>query len=276
MCHPDCVLNDYTFGLPSTGYGGLIFGVGVRGPIAQYRINVYDSTSGALLISSTSPSYPYVYYDVTPRGFPNLIMIGSWYFAPSVQQFIIRLPQERSNEIRQGIMYWYTASQRYASDYAGQPLSQMYPVTFTVDGLNSTGTENMIVRYESNVAAGDAACAAKDSDGWCISGVIRLDPAYKSLSIPSKNLVEITEHEFGHQLGLGDLYLYPHAPYELDIMTGSDTSCITTFDIYVASQVYSARYSSPLSLPFGFIDITSSVLPNGVPYVCMGPTNGGY
>ncbi len=250
--------------LDGTGTYNYYMGFHPEGPATSYRVVVLDDHNGSVIGEATLTNVPYTVLNTSTRenshGAYVLVPLS---YAPSVSSFRIRLPQENSAIIRDAILEWYAKTADYKNKYGSLSLYDMFPVTFTTAGVDSTGNENVEIVYSSAcIASGSGGMTAEDAQGWQTKGWLCVADMYRTNPNPWLNypLFDLMRHEFGHVLGLGDFYLANDNTYSIDVM--NHMGCITTLDAYAIAYKYQAAKQGLMA--FGAI-----WLPNNVPYECL-------
>lgn len=265
-----------TTGIPTVnGVSRMSWSIFPSGPATQYRVIIYDSATKQEIAEGVITNVPYTYLVVTTPGWPSnaLVLIDAASFLPHTSITVL-LPSQNSQLIRDAIMRWYTTTYSYIQQYPydnGQPLSQSLPISFRVAGVNDTGNENVEIVYSNaGVICGDrdgCELASHDPAGWVTVAKIYVGNWYATSpqSFGHWDLATVVTHEFGHVLGMGDLYILPNVNqyYPDDMMNYN--KCVTTLDAYAVTYAHVAENSNPVSIPIGSLG-----LPQGVPNVCLG------
>ena len=256
--------------------------------IVTVTINVVSTqtttvTSTTIPTTSTASSTSSVntmgitFLDVTPTGrlseeqYGYVLARGG--LDPNVKSLKVQLPHDDTAVFHAGIQEWYDKSITFTQKYGGSTLNDAYPITFTTEGVDSTGDENIRIIYTSPVcgqSSGAFACWIPNNNGiaglWT-GGTIYFDTYYRDVlqgdATRSRQDIIRTEttHEFGHVLGLGDFY---HSPtcfgYTSSIMCGSNP--LSTIDEYAVIVKWHQIQANPPQSLYGIL-----VLPSNMPNV---------
>jgi len=258
------------------------FALLTEGPATSYMIVITDATgcnltfpyscSGAVVAQTRIDNVPYFSVNVsTPNTIETVNRVLEFpALDPNFKQFTIQIPQQNAAIIRAGILRWFDKSVEYAQLYGGSGFYQIWPPVFTIMGVNSTGNEAVKVTYQDNACyrydnSAASACAYPSfaGNGYASGGSIWLSTGYMTNTNPFGDwtLGDVTYYEFGHLLGIGDLWRDSNVNYSADGMY-YPTNCITTLDIYAPLLNHQAALK-------GTNYVGNPPLPPNIPYGCL-------
>lgn len=191
---------------------------------------------------------------------------------PNVKSLKVQLPHDDTAVFRAGIQQWYDGSIKFTQLYGGSTLYDAYPISFTTEGVDSTGDENVRVIYASPVCGQSSsvaiACFIPNNNGvaglWT-GGTIYFDTYYRDTlkgdATRSRQDIIRTEttHEFGHLLGLGDFYRSPTCfGYTSSVMCYSNP--LSTIDEYAAIVKWHQIQATPPQSLYGILALPSNMI----------------